>query len=309
MAVTPNWALGAGAGDFASAALTGYDAGRQIGKQRRLDVALGTFAKDPEAGIAAAEAFDPALSERLRGLYTDRLTREAMQPQTSKGGDPSVAAGPTDLMSGSDLVAQHPRTDGINLNPQALDELYRFNPVAARDLQKAVYGANKDQFERLSEAGSVMGRTAEYLASLPAEQRAAALAQQAPRLEAAGISRDQLAKADLSDAGLAQYSKLGRLYGEVAKPSSKVGDYEYFNSIGRPDLAEAAADPFRTFTGPDGTVYARGGGMSRGGAPSGGAPAVGAVEDGYRFKGGDPGNSANWEAVGGAAPQGAATFP
>lgn len=31
--------------------------------------------------------------------------------------------------------------------------------------------------------------------------------------------------------------------------------------------------------------------------PSGGGPAVGTVEDGYRFKGGDPSNKANWEPV------------
>lgn len=37
-------------------------------------------------------------------------------------------------------------------------------------------------------------------------------------------------------------------------------------------------------------------------------PAVGTVEDGYRFRGGDAANPANWEQIGGAPSQGGATF-
>jgi hypothetical protein len=45
-------------------------------------------------------------------------------------------------------------------------------------------------------------------------------------------------------------------------------------------------------------------------APASSAPAVGAVEEGYRFRGGDPANPASWEPVQGGPPrQGAATFP
>lgn len=38
-------------------------------------------------------------------------------------------------------------------------------------------------------------------------------------------------------------------------------------------------------------------------------PQVGMVEDGYRFKGGNPADPASWEQVGGASPQGGASFP
>lgn len=41
------------------------------------------------------------------------------------------------------------------------------------------------------------------------------------------------------------------------------------------------------------------GGSKGGGLSSGGAPTVGTVEDGYRFKGGDPSKKENWESVGG----------
>lgn len=42
-----------------------------------------------------------------------------------------------------------------------------------------------------------------------------------------------------------------------------------------------------------------GGEGKRGDLSSGGAPTVGTVEDGYRFKGGDPSKKENWESVGG----------
>lgn len=68
-------------------------------------------------------------------------------------------------------------------------------------------------------------------------------------------------------------------------------------------------DPFVTFQGPtmgytgrqSGLAAAMGGGGQASGASQGAVPPVGAVEDGYRFKGGDPKDPSNWEEVGGPA--------
>jgi hypothetical protein len=51
-----------------------------------------------------------------------------------------------------------------------------------------------------------------------------------------------------------------------------------------------------------------GGGLVSTGMPAAGGPAIGTVEDGFRFKGGNPADQSSWEPVGGAPSQGGATF-
>lgn len=68
------------------------------------------------------------------------------------------------------------------------------------------------------------------------------------------------------------------------------------------------AAPPRIVTGPNGELLVVGGG---GNAAPTAPPAAGTVEDGYRFRGGNPADPSNWEPVqGGASPSdGSRTFP
>jgi hypothetical protein len=50
-------------------------------------------------------------------------------------------------------------------------------------------------------------------------------------------------------------------------------------------------------------------GNMQAGAPATGGPPPGHIEDGYRFKGGNPADPNAWEQVGGPSPSGSATFP
>lgn len=60
----------------------------------------------------------------------------------------------------------------------------------------------------------------------------------------------------------------------------------------------------------DGTLEVFPAGMvPRGGVPASSGPPVGTVEGGYRFKGGDTKDPANWELIGGAGPRVPARFP
>lgn len=69
------------------------------------------------------------------------------------------------------------------------------------------------------------------------------------------------------------------------------------------DRAAYLRNPPRFVTTGDGSVRQIGGGAS----PS--SPAIGTVEDGYRFKGGNPADASSWEPIGGAGPQTPRNFP
>jgi hypothetical protein len=96
-------------------------------------------------------------------------------------------------------------------------------------------------------------------------------------------------------------------------------EVDYYRSIGKPELAEQllqrhAEGPPMVVENPDGTrtVYPRGtlgqpGPKGPASAPGGGPP-PGTVEDGYRFKGGDPARSENWELIGGPTPRASGGF-
>lgn len=108
---------------------------------------------------------------------------------------------------------------------------------------------------------------------------------------------------------------------EVAHPkpvnNDTSNDYAFIAEKLGPDAANQylrnQGDPMVTIPLPNGQVYSgprSGLAASLGAGASAGrsGPQPGMIEDGHRFKGGDPANPANWEAVGGAAPSASGPF-
>jgi hypothetical protein len=94
-------------------------------------------------------------------------------------------------------------------------------------------------------------------------------------------------------------------------------EVDYYRSIGRDDLAQqlltrhAEGGPIVAANG-DGTFQIIPRNVAQQGQPQGqpqGGPQPGHVEDGYRFKGGNPADPNAWEPMGGQTPQASGTFP
>lgn len=106
----------------------------------------------------------------------------------------------------------------------------------------------------------------------------------------------------------------GGVKDEVQQPTSFQRDYEFLREK-NPELADkylanrAEPQPMIASNG-DGTFTVIPRGNQPAGLKQGGGPQPGQVEDGYRFKGGDPADSNNWEpAMGGPTPQASGNFP
>lgn len=187
-----DWSL-ARVPDFTGAALAGYAAGRQIGRQKRTDAALQAFSADPDAGIMQAEAFDPELGERLRGINRKRQVNEIL-PRVTR-----------------------PTQNGIELDSAALNELYAIDPDQAMQISKFVSGARKDQLEQVAEHGKIKASAAIQLLKFPAgPEREAAYQRLRPELEARGFAAQDLDAARLDDASLNQDRAFGMTVSELA---------------------------------------------------------------------------------------------
>jgi hypothetical protein len=112
--------------------------------------------------------------------------------------------------------------------------------------------------QALTEA-QIMGRAAAQLKAIPADQRPAAFLQLQPLLKQAGFSDQELAAADLSDAGLDGYSAYGKSIQEVLDPPKPAeaftlnpGDLRY-----GPDGKVIAQSPYDPVVQADGVIYSR----------------------------------------------------
>lgn len=259
------------------AAMQGFEAGQDMRRRQVQENALASFAKDPTAPIdPRLYAADPRSAMALQDQQRDYRRQEAIRDVFDPG------AG---LVDPSGLP---PRTDGLAVNQDALRRLYQTDPETAIEVQKVVYSANKQQADAFKQSGEVMASAAYRLKQVPPEQRAAELQAIAPQLQALGIDPRMLAQADLSDAGLDRYMTIGRDISELIRE----GDAKY--------VSIPAGGALVDVRNPDAVrEYQQGAG----------GPTPGAVEDGYRFIGGDPSDPASWEAVGGPTRSASGAFP
>lgn len=181
-----------------------------------------------------------------------------------------------------------------------------------------VYGLQDTQRKRVAEEARVMSAAATRLKALPLDQREQVYAQMAPML-GRYFGHDELAAASLSDKALDSYISMG---GEILDSTDAQDEPSVIRSLraigidpqseqGRDLVTRSIAAP-RFIQRPDGSFMVVGGGPGPGvssSAPAAGrGPAPGAIEDGYRFRGGNPADPSAWEQVGGAPSQGGATF-
>lgn len=191
------------------------------------------------------------------------------------------------------------------------------------DLAKVLGDLDEHNRAQTLQQAQIMGRAAQQLKGLPAEQRASAYQQLVPILRNAGFQDEQLSAADLSDQGLDGYINMGASITSVLSPPAKPPEDPTFVR----ELRAAGIDPAspegvallnnryapapRIVTDPaTGQMFVMGGGGGPGGAPQSSGPQPGQVVNGYRFKGGNPNDRNAWEPVqGGASQPGSQTFP
>lgn len=188
--------------DFTTAALSGYQAGRQIGRERRTEAALKTFQTDPDAGIAAA-AFDPKLSGELRALNRERKSRELI-PQIF----PAQTSQANPAVTGSNQ--QPARPDGLAINMDAVRNLLQVDNEMGMQVYQFAQKATADQIKLAADHAKIKGQAAAYLESIPeGPEREAEFEAMKPDLIRQGFRPEDLAKARLDNRSLARDKAFG----------------------------------------------------------------------------------------------------
>lgn len=106
---------------------------------------------------------------------------------------PAAPPAPQEPSGLVDPSALPPRTDGMEINPDAMRELMQQDPEMAMKFQSSVFNSNKEQLAEKQRIGEVIGKAAFSLKQLPPEQRRAALLAMVPQLRDLGIPDQFLA--------------------------------------------------------------------------------------------------------------------
>lgn len=195
--------------------------------------------------------FAPKAGGGVGSVYGEQPQGSAMPnavPQTPQGP-------PQSLVDPSQLA---PRTDGVQLNQDALRELYAVDPQTALQLQTSVYNANKQQLDQMQAYGEAGLGVVYRLKRLPAEQRAAELKASLPMLQSMGIDTAQLAQADLTDNGLSRYEAVFGKLADLQPKLRNVGPGDMIideRRIGQPGDPTVYESPI--VKGEDGVLYER----------------------------------------------------
>lgn len=260
--------------DVGGSFLAGWEHGQQQRRQNDVRGALAAFSSNPQdkGALALISANDPRLGAQLQQQQREEAIRQATAAVFSPGGanglvdtNPnrtqaeavqelySDARSPFPPQAPSGLVdpsALPPRTDGMQVNQEALRNLYAVDPATAMQIQKSVFDATKAQAEQMRESGKVMASAAYHLSQVPADQRQSLLSKMAGTLRQYGISDDVLRQADLSDDGLKSYIVMGQNIGSLLddqraekKLEADLSNMERDNA--RADRSEARQELYR----------------------------------------------------------------
>lgn len=133
------------------------------------------------------------------------------------------------------------------------------------DLAASLSKLDANQREEALQQAQIMGRVAQQLKGIPAERRASAYQQFLPTLQSAGLDPDQLAQADLSDAGLDGYAQMGQSIASVLNPPKPVEPTTFQRDAMSAGIQPGTAEyqqVFRNRYAPPGFFYGNEGGVA-----------------------------------------------
>lgn len=188
------------------------------------------------ADLMQAKQYERQDRQERMALEAQKLRQQVFQGQP-KGGDPQSGGTGAEAAPTSNAPASSPqlppldqplppRTDGLSINMQALQQLYAIDPEGAAGIQKMVYDSKKQQLEQATQRGEAMAIAADALKSVsPGERQAEFQRRWAPFLAERGWPVELLQQADLSDQGLDGYYRQGMTLKDVIeknKPDVRV---------------------------------------------------------------------------------------